>query len=75
MDLLIFLFCLISAENGRIKITTSGVFCAVTITNVLPKDDGDWHLIIGEGKDLNAFEKQTFAYPVSVEGNIQHHLH
>ena len=51
------------------------MFCAVTITNVLPKDGGDWHLIIGEGKDLNDFEKQTFAYPVSVEGNIQHRLH
>ena len=64
-----------SADHGRIKITTSGVFCAVTITKVLPKDSGDWHLTIGEGEHLKDFEKNTFAYPVSVKGIIQHLLH
>ena len=61
----------ISAENGRIKLTTSGVFCAVNITNALPKDNGNWKLTIGTGEHLMAFEKHAFLYPVSVKGNIR----
>ena len=60
-----------SADNGRVKITTSGVFCAVSITNALPKDDGDWKLTIGAGEQLMDFEKNTFVYSVSVKGKIK----
>lgn len=51
------------------KITTSGVFCAVTITNVLPKDEGDWHFTVGTGENLQDFKKDQFVHQVSVIGN------
>ena len=51
------------------KITTSGVFCAVTITKVLPKDNGEWHFIVGTGENLQDFEKDQFVHQVSVTGN------
>ena len=53
------------------KITTSGVFCAVNITEALPKDDGNWKLTIGTGEHISVFEKTSFLYPVSVKGNIK----
>ena len=53
------------------KITTSGLFCAVNITKALPKDDGNWKLTIGTGEHISVFEKNSFLYPVSVKGNIR----
>ena len=52
------------------KITTSGVFCAVTITNVLPKDSGKWYFNVGTGQHLVDFASnlKQFVYHVDVEG-------
>ena len=63
-------FQIYSADQGRIKITTSGVFCAVTIANVLQKDDGDWKFTVGTGEHLATFERNDFLYQVSVIGNF-----
>ena len=45
------------------------MFCAVTITNVLPKDNGEWHFTVGTGENLQDFEKDQFVHQVSVTGN------
>ena len=57
-----------SADNGRLKVTISGPFCAVTIDQAMYKDSGDWHIIVGTGKSLAAFKKKDYVYPVEVSG-------
>ena len=32
------------------------------------KDSGDWHIIVGTGKSLAAFQKNEYVYPVLVSG-------
>ena len=50
------------------KITISGTFCAITIEKAMYKDSGDWHIIVGTGKSLAAFQKKEYVYPVLVSG-------
>ena len=64
-------FQIFSADKGRVKITTSGVFCAVTVSNVLQKDSGTWKLTVGTGEHLATFKNKDFIYDVSVIGIFQ----
>ena len=55
-----------SADNGRLRITISGTFCAVTIEKAMLKDSGDWRILVGTGKSLAEFKKKEYSYPVFV---------
>lgn len=57
-----------SGDNGRVKVFTTGRFCAANVRNATKKDTGKWILNIGNGKSTGELKIQKFVFNVIVDG-------